>query len=354
MSAPLAELRVVEVGGAAPMWLGRMLRDAGASVARLAPGPLDRPELPPDVAAFAAVCGRGKRELADLDSVAGADVLVHDGGAAGALSHERLVEVAITPYGSDGPFAGRPASDLVATATSGYLNMTGAPGRPPLEPSVPFLAERHAAGHALAALLLALRRRRRAGVGARVDVSVREALMWMLVNTYQHWDIGRTSPSRRGSSYSIGDTTRAMPSLFACRDGHVVWMPMAGRLARATQRLVELMAAEGMAPRWLREMDWQAFELQTNEEVERFLEPFRAYFRAHTRAELLDVALEHGCMLAPVSRLEDALSDPQLEAQGAWATARVGDRDVRLPRAPVRFSTIEWDAAHAHGETATE
>src|SRR5689334_7381543 len=65
--------------------------------------------------------------------LAGADVLISDAqgvAADPAALHERfpqLVVTSITPYGLDGPYAGRPATELTLQAESGALAVRGRP-----------------------------------------------------------------------------------------------------------------------------------------------------------------------------------------------------------------------------------
>src|SRR4029079_6579516 len=78
-------------------------------------------------------------EIADL--LAGADILITstNPGAQGiaadpAALHDRvpqLVVVSITPYGLEGPYATRPATEITLQAESGALSVCGRPDRPP-------------------------------------------------------------------------------------------------------------------------------------------------------------------------------------------------------------------------------
>ena len=123
----------------------------------------------------------GRTALATL--LAGADVLI-DSGLPGHLAHygldrekvaalnPALVHVAITPYGSEGPKASWPASDLTVNAASGQQVLTGDADRAPLRISAPPQAHLQAAGDAAGAALIALAERRRSGLGQFVDLSL--------------------------------------------------------------------------------------------------------------------------------------------------------------------------------------
>jgi crotonobetainyl-CoA:carnitine CoA-transferase CaiB-like acyl-CoA transferase len=351
---PLATLIAVEGPGLATAFLGRMLADLGAQVHKFKVASDGESAAGAPDAAYRSVFGIGKNAV-DETTIAGllerADVLIVDGtdGLGRGQDIERLrqrypglIAVVLTPFGRSGPLARRPSSDLINLAMSGYLFLTGAPDGRPIKPTAFQVGARHACGHALVGILIALRQRRLTGRGSTVDVAIRDAALWMVANTYQQWELLGVNPARRGSTYSVGDMTRTMPLLFGCKDGYVVWMPLAGRRATATIRLVAWMAEQNAAPPWLRDIDWAAFELRSQQDVARFIEPFTAFFRSKTRADLLSASLDLDLMLAPVNSTADLLDDPQLEARQVWRTVAIDGWRVRLPRAPIRIEGLEW------------
>ena len=229
----LGSLRVVELPGPATLFAGKCFADLGADVLKIEPpGGDPSRRLPPLVHVESATgpvstswlsydIGKRHEEVA-LDTPAGrdrifelaatADILLHSYPEARATAlgldseslrgrNARLIEVAVTPFGYDGPYADNPASDLVQLAMSGYMHMTGDADGRPLRPSVPMQTYLHGSNQAFAAALLALRRRDQTGEGAFVDQSIRNTGLWMLTHTYQHWDMMRLNLKRpcRGS-----------------------------------------------------------------------------------------------------------------------------------------------------------
>jgi benzylsuccinate CoA-transferase BbsE subunit len=351
---PLAGLRVIQFPGATTLYLGRMLADLGADVAVVRATAPDECVAPTYAAAFSSGTRRiGEDEAAD--ALAQADVALADrpdvtpelaDPSARRARYPRLILVTVTPFGASGPFAGRPSSDLVTIAMSGYLNMTGPAGGAPLKTTAPALSARHACNHALAGLLLALRRRRQHGEGTHVDVAARETGLWMLTHTYQYWEMEGVNLTRKGAARDGGAAGRSIPSLFRCKDGLVVWMLLSGRLAIGSiDRLVAWMAEEGAAPEWLRALDWETLELPSQAEVDHFLAPFAAFFLTKTRAELFDGALRLGFMLAPVNPVAEMLDDPQLAARAIWVERELDGRMVRLPARPVQIHGVDWSPA---------
>ena len=389
---PLGHYRVLELPGIASLLTGKAFADLGADVIRVEPpggDPVRR--LPPLVESRPGAPGLiwaaysiGRRLVtADLETAAGrdivrrlaaeADVLI-EGFAPGEVdrlglgparlraANPGLVVTSLSAFGQDGPCAGWRGSDLVNLAMSGYLHMTGAADGPPLKPSVPFQSYLHASMQAVAATLVALRNRERTGKGAHVDQAVRDTGIWMLAHTYQFWDLLGVNLRRLGASRDLGGVRR-LRTIHPCRDGHVVWLATTGHIGGGSMRaLVDWMGAEGLAPDWLRATAWEDFDYlkQSAETVDRLEEAFARFFATKTKAELLDWALAHRLMLAPVQTLQDVLDDAQLAARGAWRTLRVEgvDRAVRVPGPPVRLGGAVWEPrvdsgdGRARGEAA--
>ncbi len=374
---------MLELPGAATLLAGRTFADLGADVIKVEPpGGDPARRLPPLVEApskdeprglFWTAYDRGKRHVAaDLAAeagrervrrlAAGADVLLESlppgeldrlglGVDALRAANPGLVVTSLSPFGQDGPYAGRRGSDLVQLAMGGYLNMTGATDGPPLKPSAPLQSQLHASMQAVAATLIALRRRDQTGEGAHVDQAMRDVGLWMLTHTLPFWDLRRMNLKRMGASRDIGGVRR-LRTVFDCRDGQVVWLASTGLLGGpALHALVAWMHAEGMAPQWLREIDWAAFDYLANgpDRVERLEDAFAAFFAMKTKAELLDWSLANRLMLAPLQTLSDVLDDPQLAARGSWRRQRIGRRAVRIPGPPVRLTGAVWEPRPLHG-----
>lgn len=81
-----------------------------------------------------------------------------------------LVVVTISPHGLNGPFAGRPASELTVQADSGALAIRGRADRPPVQAGGQ-VTEWVTGAYAAAAAACAVRGRASSGVGALIDVS---------------------------------------------------------------------------------------------------------------------------------------------------------------------------------------
>jgi benzylsuccinate CoA-transferase BbsE subunit len=376
VSRPYGRYRVVELPGPVPALFGKTFADLGAEVIKVEPPSGDPARsLPPfardgETSLFWTAYSLGKQSIVvDLDREDGrglvrqlaacADVLVEafpPGYLAGiGLGPERLraenpqlVVTSISSFGQDGPFAGRQGSDLVHFAMSGYLNMTGPADGPPIKPSAPYQTLFHGSMQAVAATLLALRQRRRTGLGAHVDQAMRDTGMWMLTHTYQFWDLFRMNLRRQGASRDMGGGAVRLPGVWRARDGYIVWVFQTGHIGgRRARMLVDWMAEEGMAPAWMLETDWESFDLIAGgpEMLQRLIAVFTAFFATKSRAELFEWAIARGVMLAPMQTLADVVDDRQLAAREAWRepAAVGGEGPARVPGPPVKLSAARWE-----------
>ena len=213
-AAPLSGVRVVEVGNfmAAP-FLALQLADLGADVIKVenpAGGDQVRqtaPLLDGESSNFIRL-NRNKRSLAlDLKAAegkavfrklaAGADILVENlrPGTMGDLEldyprlsilNPRLIYVAASGWGQDGPYAQRPGLDIMAQGMSGLMSITGPEGSAePVKVGVPITDLTCALYGALAAVA-ALRAREQTGRGQFIDVCLFEAGVALGV-----WEAGR-------------------------------------------------------------------------------------------------------------------------------------------------------------------
>lgn len=360
---PCAGVRVLDVTGAYGAYAGRLLADLGADVLRVLPpegDPLaghrplaERPGAEP-VSAFAWFANLNKTAvIADLAGpdgpdrlrrlAAGVDVLLETWTAAeaGALQADTLaalypglIRVSITPFGHDGPWSDRPATDLVTLASGGLLSLGGYPDA---EPIAAYGDQSLIAASIFGAVaaLVGLVARNRDGRGRTLDVSAQEAVAAALEDAIPQFDLTGRVRRRTG-----GDPREAGTGILRCRDGHVSMV--AGRLgtARAWKALTAWLVEERVeGADELASPAWESFPFrQRPEAIARFTEVFDRFASRQTMLDLYREAQRRSIALAPVNALGDVLTDPQLEARGffrdvqdeALGTIKVPGRPYRL------------------------
>ena len=351
----LSGIRVIEVGNfmAAP-FCTLQLADLGADVVKIeVPDGGDQvrttaPFLEGESSSFIRL-NRNKRSLAlDLKAPRGkeafrklaqkADVLVENlrPGTMKDLEldyprlaqlNSRLVYVAASGWGQDGPYAQRPGLDIMAQGMSGLMSITGEEGgRAPVKVGVPITDLTCALYGALAALA-ALRVRDRTGRGQFIDVCLFEAGVSLAV-----WEAGRyfatgEIPRPLGSAHQTSAPYQALRA----SDGFFTLGPTTTRNWEACCDVFGLPELK-LDPRFVKN--------HLRHQNRRELIPLIEDVTEKRPAKHWVVALtEAGVPCGPIQTYDQVFHDPHLEARGFFPDAphaRLGP--VKQIGSPMRLS----------------
>ncbi|PKB79408.1 MAG: hypothetical protein BZY88_13270 [SAR202 cluster bacterium Io17-Chloro-G9] len=254
-------------------------------------------------------------------------------------ANPRIVYVAITPYGQDGPHAEFPASDLTLAAMGGPMSLQGHPDRPPVRLSVPQVWL-HASAEAAVGALTAHALMVRTGQAQFVDVSAQTAMVWTMLQGMVAQAIQGFDFNRGGNSVQLGNITVRL--VHQCADGYVVIFPIGEALAKLVQWCVQ----EGVVPvDWTDAEDWPMYHLKVLQgqpvahSIDEVLEAVSGYVRSKTKRELLEQSLREGVSMAPVNTTEELARFRQLEERGYWLAAPLPNgQEVPVPGIFTRLS----------------
>ena len=348
---PLAGVRVLELARVlAGPWCGQLLADLGAEVIKV-----ERPEVgddtrawgPPFVAdanggvwgsAYYHGCNRGKRSLAiDFESDDGratirrlagdCDVVIENFKVGGLkkfgldvdglrATYPRLVYCSISGFGQDGPYAERAGYDYIIQGMSGLMDVTGEPEREPQKVGVA-VVDLFTGVYASTAILAALRRRDRDGIGAHIDMALMDCAVAMLANQAMNYLVSGRSPTRLGNAHP----NIAPYQVFAVADGHVI---VAVGNDRQFQSLCRAIGADAAAA----EPDFAANPLRVANRA-RLAAALTPHLAAFTHAALLAKLEAAGVPAGPINRIEDVFADPQVVHRGLRLDL-VGDDGARV------------------------
>jgi crotonobetainyl-CoA:carnitine CoA-transferase CaiB-like acyl-CoA transferase len=232
----------------------------------------------------------------------------------------RVIVTSMSAFGQGGPRRRERASELEVLAASGFLALTGEPGREPVRISLaqsPMWAGLHAA----MGTLVAHYARRRLGIGQHVDVSAQASRIAAVGHAPAFGALSAQIPERSGA-YVTGRTvtggvcapsgpaataTSPSRSTAARRDG-APWPLCAPGCA----------VEHGTGP--LAERDWATSDVASlaQDEVDALEAPIAAFFTRLSKQEYYAGVLERGMLGYPVSTAADMLADPHLAARAAW------------------------------------
>lgn len=348
-TGPLCGIRVLEVSHMlAGPYCGMLLADLGADVIKIeAPGVGDigRQIGPHHIGrhnAYFASLNRNKRsvviDLATDQGQAELAALARESHAllsnlrpsairklgltydALARHNPRIVCLALTGYGLDGPFADLPAYDYVIQALAGVMAMTGEPDGPPIKTgySVVDNSAGIMGGLALLAKLVE-------GRGGQIDVSLYDTLMSQLNYVAGAFLNGGQVPER----HTGGGHPFIVPAqLFRTRDGHLA-------LFITHDNFWARFASEVGRPDWLDHPDFASMAGRSaNRAV--VVDAIAQVLAPHTTAHWVDRLAPLGVVVAGVQTLPTALDAALTHARQMRVTIPTPDGDIHVIGNPIK------------------
>ncbi len=182
---------------------------------------------------------RGKQSIAlDLKDPADREIFDHLLGAADVLvenyrpgtmeklgygwdairqKHPRLIYAAVSGFGHTGPYAPRPAYDMVVQGMGGIMSLTGTPGGPPTRVGSS-IGDITAGLFTAIGVNAALYERRQTGLGRKIDVAMLDSQVAILENAIARYQATGEVPGPLGARHPSITPFEA----FSTRDGYVV------------------------------------------------------------------------------------------------------------------------------------
>lgn len=371
-NAALSHLRVIDLTHhVAGPYCTKLLADFGAEVIKVerpgsgdpsrAMGPFPDDRADPEASGTFQFLNTNKRSITlNLKTVTGrriledlarnADVLVESFSprvmpglgleyARLAAMNPRLVYTSISNFGQCGPQRSDRASEIVLDAAGGWMFGLGAPDREPIKP--PGVQAQVVAGiFGSSATLTAVYARALVDRGQHVDVSIQEAVLWMLMNitsTFSYsgrvWqrDAGRSSMNHPQGLYEALDGLIGINVLY-----YVEWPRFAQFVGH---------------PEWLDDPRLQTpLDRARNREV--IDVDLRPWVRQQPKQALYEAAQRAKIPFALINTPADLLASSQLGARDYWV-----DQPVAMPGAPFKLSETPWQLtrpAPGLGEHTTE
>jgi len=248
----------------------------------------------------------------------------------------RLVRLSVTGFGSTGPLSAAPAFDSLIQGRTGMVDLLADSGAPEVAPY--WIVDKVVATFAAQAILAALYQRERTGAGSHVSLPMLDVMTYFnFPDMFQH----RTF---------VDDTTvrRPTPSpVVRTSDGHIVVTPVSGaqisRTLKALERpdikeeLLSIGDAVAVAETFYRRIG----EILPTRTTEHWLALFESF----------------DLPVAPVTKLEDHLSDPQVIHNKLYHTIDTPAGALRAVRYPATFDgaqLVPQGPAPRPGEHAAE
>lgn len=271
----------------------------------------------------------------------GADVLVENfrAGAMERLGYgweelhrrwPRLIYAATSGFGHTGPYARRPAYDLVVQAMGGIMSLTGHPGGPPTRVGTS-VGDISAGLFTAVGVNAALVSRAGSGKGMRIDVSMLDCQVAILENAIARYGATGEVPGPLGARHASITPFEA----YATLDGHVV-------IAAGNDTLFEtLCRAIGRAelasnPLFLNN------EARTKH-VSALKDELEATLTKRETTLWLHILEESGVPCGPINSVRDVLEDEQVLARNMVVDIRDENsrgKGMKVSGNPIKYSNF--------------
>jgi CoA:oxalate CoA-transferase len=246
-----------------------------------------------------------------------------------------LVMASITPFGLTGPYRNYKAYDINLAAAGGICSGLGEGDREPLTFGTPQVG--YFAGLAAASsIVMALLAREHVGSGQHIDIAEVETMAGVYNGPEALMAVYEWRMTRRTGHHALDFP---YPNcILRCKDGYIFVGSPEGRQWR---QLLEVMGS----PEWSKDPRFRNRTAMNNlyaDELDGYLE---SWLMNYTKAELLDIALEHRIPLAPVRGYDEVHHDPSL-ADLFVDIDRVDTGPIPYPGPPYLLADAELAPQH--------
>jgi len=250
--------------------------------------------------------------------------------------YPKLIYAGVSGFGHTGPYAHRPAYDMVVQAMGGIMSLTGHPGSPPTRIGSS-MGDLTAGLFATIGIASALFDRTKTGRGMKVDVGMLDSQVAILENAIARYVATGDVPGPIGSRHP----SIAPFAAFATKEGHVVIaVATEGLFAKLCDALgsPELASDPRYASNPLRMEHWE--ELHQDMEVA---------LSAHDAKYWLQKLEAAGVPCAPLNNVANVMVDPQVNARNMIVTANDPDiGPLKMQGNPIKLSAYEDPTTRAH------
>lgn len=240
--------------------------------------------------------------------------------------YPRLVYASVSGFGQTGPYAQRPAYDVIIQAMGGIASITGTPGGAPVRVGSS-IGDLSAALFAVIGILAAWGRAKETGEGQQVDISMLDCQVALLENAIARYHASGEVPGPLGSRHP----TITPFQFFEAVDGYIV---IAAGNDGLWQKLCEVLEVPELAgdPRF------STNALRTENHAE--LEPrLAAALRDRSVEEWCKLLGEAGIPCGPIHDVGQVYHDPQVAAREMIKEMEhpvAGT--LAVPNSPLKFS----------------
>lgn len=242
--------------------------------------------------------------------------------------YPQLIYAAVSGFGHTGPYANRPAYDMVVQAMGGIMSLTGHPGTPPTRVGSS-IGDLTAGLFAAIGIASALYDRKTTGKGMKVDVGMLDCQVAILENAIARHVATGEIPGPLGSRHP----SIAPFAAFSTKDGYIV-------IAVGTDALFAKLTDTLGCPELARDVRYLTNPLRM-QHCQELHDDIELALSGRSSLEWLKALEQAGVPSAPINNVADVMTDPQVLARNMIVTAL--DRDVgelKMQGNPIKLSAF--------------
>ncbi|MFQ5933307.1 MAG: CaiB/BaiF CoA transferase family protein [Dehalococcoidia bacterium] len=218
--------------------------------------------------------------------------------------NSRIVYASVSGFGQTGPYAHRPALDVIVQGMGGIMSITGEPEGPPIRPGSSF-GDIAAGLYAAVGILAALQERERSGEGQYLDISMLDCQLAVLENAFARYFATGEIPGPLGTRHPVTTPFQA----FETKDGYITLAFVGGAkdqwpLFCALIDRVDLIDDERFQTSWSRTQNYGELIPILTEAMKK-----------KSSGEWLKELDEAGIPCGPINNIEQVVQDPQVAAR---------------------------------------
>ena len=240
----------------------------------------------------------------------------------------RIIYVSGSGFGQYGPYAGKPAYDVVVQAMGGVMSITGEEGGPPLRPGVSY-GDIAAGLFLCTATLAALQERNKSGQGQYVDISMLDCQMTVQENAFVRYLNTGEIPRALGTRHPVMTPFQAFPT----QDGYIAVALRGGvndqwPLFCAAIDRVDIIDDPRFVDGWSRTQNYKELEPVLN-----------AIMKTRTTQKWMEALEQAGIPCGPVNNIAQAAADPQIAARDMIVKVHHPEAgEFKVVNSPFKFS----------------
>ena len=260
------------------------------------------------------------------------------------LSYERIREhnpaiiyVAGSGFGQYGPYAGKPAFDIIVQALGGIMSITGEEGGPPVRPGVSY-GDIAAGLFLCVAALAALQECHKSGEGQFVDVSMLDCQVTAQENAFTRYLNTGEIPHAIGTRHPVITPFQA----FQTKDGYIAVALRGGfndqwPLFCAAIDRVDIIDDPRFEDGWARTQNYRELEPILTDAM-----------KTRNTREWVQELEKAGIPCGPVNTIEQAAADPQINARDMIVEVKHPEAgNFSVVNTPFKFSRSSYKVEQA-------